>query len=120
MKVLIIDDEEDVRRIAYLSLVNVGQMEVEQASSGAEGIEKAASFQPDAILLDVMMPAMDGPSTLAQLKEARETASIPVIFVTARAMHAEVETFKQLGATAVLTKPFNALTLPEDLKKALE
>jgi CheY-like chemotaxis protein len=120
MRVLIIDDEEDVRRIAYLSLVNVGKMDVEQASSATEGLEKALVFQPDVILLDVMMPEMDGPATLAKLKSDERTATIPVIFVTARAMKTEIETFLELGAKGVLTKPFSAMTLPDEVRKALE
>ena len=120
MRVLIIDDEDDVSRVALLSLVNVGKMEVERAAAALEGIERATTFQPDVILLDVMMPGMDGRATLAALRSRPETASIPVVFVTARAMKAEIDELKSLGAKGVLTKPFNALTLPYDLKKVVE
>lgn len=119
MKVLIIDDEEDVRRIAFLSLVNVGRFEVVEASSGEEGVSKARIERPDAILLDVMMPQMDGPATFARLASDEATRDIPVIFVTARAMTTEIDRLKQLGARGVLTKPFNAMTLPDDVKAIL-
>ncbi len=119
MRVLIIDDEEDVRRIAVLSLVNVGKMEVIEAANGMDGVEKARDAQPDAILLDVMMPSMDGPATLAALREEESTRHIPVVFVTARAMSSELSRLRSLGAQGVLTKPFNAMTLPDDLRAIL-
>ena len=119
MKVLIIDDEEDVRKIAVLSLVHVGGMDVREASGGAEGLRLAAAEKPDAILLDVSMPGMDGPTTLAALKADPVTAPIPVIFVTARAMEKEIEDLKALGAEGVLTKPFNAMNLAEDVRAML-
>jgi two-component system alkaline phosphatase synthesis response regulator PhoP len=119
MKILIIDDEEDVRRIAHLSLTHVGGHEVIEAAGGAAGIDKARAERPDAILLDVMMPAMDGPATLAQLQADESTRAIPVVFVTARAMTAEIERFRSLGARGVLIKPFDAMTLPQDLAGVL-
>ena len=119
MKVLIIDDEEDVRRIALLSLVHVGHFAVVEASGGAQGIEIARTEKPDVILLDVMMPGMDGPTTLAKLREDAATRDIPIVFVTARAMSAELEPLRALGAKGVLTKPFNAMTLPRDLEAVL-
>jgi two-component system OmpR family response regulator len=120
LKVLIIDDEEDVRKIAVLSLVHVGGMEVVEASGGAEGLRLATAESPDAILLDVSMPGMDGPTTLASLKADPATAAIPVIFVTARAMEKEIEELKALGARGVLTKPFNAMSLAADVRAMLE
>lgn len=119
MKILIIDDEEDVRRVVHLSLEHVGKHEVLQASNGAAGIEKARAERPDAILLDVMMPAMDGPTTFAALQADPATRAIPVIFVTARAMTAEIEHLRALGVRGVLIKPFDAMTLPEELARVL-
>src|SRR5258706_3121936 len=107
MKVLIIDDEEDIRRIATLSLVKVGGVDVVDSGSGEDGITKAEREKPDVILLDVMMPNIDGPSTLARLRENPSTSDIPVIFLTAKAMVQEVEKLKGLGAKGVLTKPFD-------------
>lgn len=119
MRILIIDDEADVRRIASLSLVHVGRHQVLEASSGSEGLAMAAAQRPDVIMLDVMMPAMDGPATLAALRGQESTRDIPVVFVTARAMPAEVERLCRLGARGVLTKPFNAMALPAELARVL-
>ena len=119
MKVLIIDDEDDIRRIACLSLSRVGKMEVVDASGGPEGVRKAASERPDAILLDVMMPGLDGPATLAALRSNPATAEIPVVFLTAKAMASEIERLLGLGARGVLTKPFDPMSLPQELKSCL-
>jgi CheY-like chemotaxis protein len=119
MRVLLIDDEDDVRRIAALSLVYVGGFDVVEAAGGAEGLRLAREQHPDVILLDVMMPVMDGPATLAALRDDETTRDIPVLFVTARATTSEVEGLKNLGAKGILTKPFHALSFPEQLKAAL-
>jgi two-component system, OmpR family, response regulator len=120
MKVLIVDDENDIRRVTRLSLTHVGRMEVADASSGPEAIRKALLEQPDAILLDVMMPSMDGPSTLAVLRGNPATAAIPVIFVTAKVMASELERLRSLGAAGVLTKPFDPMTLAGEVRAILE
>jgi CheY-like chemotaxis protein len=120
MKALIIDDENDIRRIARLALTKVGKMEVIDASTGLEGIEKAILEKPDVILLDVMMPTMDGPTVLAALKENPITNKIPVIFLTAKAMPAELERLKALGAKGVLTKPFDPLILASQVKNLID
>ena len=120
MKVLIIDDEADIRRVARLSLVKIGGMEVVDAASGAEGARTAAAETPDAILLDVMMPGLDGPSTLLALRADPRTAGIPVIFLTAKAMPEEVRRLLALGVRGVLIKPFDPMTLPSQLRAALE
>lgn len=119
MKVLIVDDDDDVRMIAKLSLGRIGGMDVVDARSGVEGVEKAALEKPDVILLDVMMPVMDGTATLAALRAQASTSEIPVVFLTAKAMTAEIERLKALGAVAVLTKPFNPKSLATDLRAAL-
>lgn len=120
MKVLIIDDEEDVRQIAVLSLTHVGGIDVIEASSGEDGIRKARDEKPDAIMLDVSMPGMDGPTTLARLKADDAVASIPVVFITARAMSNEVAELKALGAKGVITKPFKAMELSDQLVRCLQ
>jgi two-component system OmpR family response regulator len=119
MKVLIIDDEDDIRRIAVLSLSRVGKMEVVDASGGQEGVKKAASERPDVILLDVMMPGLDGPATLSALRSNPATAEIPVVFLTAKAMASEIERLMGLGARGVLTKPFDPMSLPKQLMTCL-
>jgi two-component system OmpR family response regulator len=119
VKILLIDDDDDVRRVAHLSLSRLGRMEVVDEGSGASGLLRAAVERPDAILLDVMMPGMDGPATLAALRADPATASIPVLFLTAKAMASEVERLLRLGALGVLTKPFDPLTLAAQVRRAL-
>ncbi|MBI4850878.1 MAG: response regulator [Acidobacteria bacterium] len=119
MKILIIDDESDIRRIARLALNKVGKMDVVEASSGIEGIEKAEVEKPDVILLDVMMPSMDGPSTFAQLQNKNTTNQIPVIFLTAKALPSEINRLKALGVKGVLTKPFDPMILATQVKELL-
>lgn len=120
MKVLIIDDEEDIRQIASLSLGILGGLEVVEAESGNDGVSKASSEQPDVILLDMMMPVMDGPATLAALRDNPETKAIPVIFLTARAMTNEVEKLKSMGAAGILTKPFDPTALAGQVRQILD
>jgi len=120
MKVLVIDDEEDVRYVARMSLGRVGQMTVIEASSGEDGIARAKSEQPDFILLDMMMPGMDGAATFLALRANEETSAIPVVFLTAKAMASEVQRLKALGARGVILKPFNPMTLASEVKALLE
>jgi CheY-like chemotaxis protein len=120
MKVLIIDDEADIRSIVRLSLSRLGGMEVVEAASGAEGVRKAQDEKPDVILLDMMMPAMDGSATLAALRAQPATAATPVIFLTAKAMRAEIDRLRALGAAGVLIKPFDPRTLPGEVRALLE
>lgn len=120
MKVLIIDDEADIRRVARLSLARIGGMDVLDAANGTEGTQKAAEEAPDAILLDVMMPGLDGPATLHALRADPRTASIPVVFLTAKAMPEEVARLLAMGVRGVLNKPFDPMTLPAQLRAALQ
>jgi two-component system, OmpR family, response regulator len=119
MKVLVVDDEDDIRRIAVLSLSAVGGMEVAEASGGPEGIRKAREERPDAVLLDVMMPGMDGLTTFQALRGDPATSGIPVVFLTAKAMSSEVDRLKALGARGVLIKPFDPMALPGQLRELL-
>jgi two-component system, OmpR family, response regulator len=120
MKVLIIDDDADIRTIARLSLSRLGGMDVVEAAGGAEGLRTAHDERPDVILLDVMMPAMDGTATLAALRSQPATTDTPVIFLTAKVMNTELERLRGLGAAGVLTKPFDPRTLPSDVRALLE
>lgn len=120
MKVLLVDDEADIRRIAALSLSGVGGMEVAQADGGPEGIRKAREDHPDVILLDMMMPGLDGMATFRALRGDPETSGIPVIFLTAKAVSSEVERLKSLGARGVLIKPFDPMALPRLLRELLD
>ena len=116
MKILIIDDDADIRSIARLSLSRVGGMEVIEAGSGVEGVRKAHEENPDVILLDMMMPTMDGLATLAALRSRPATASTPVIFLTAKAVGDQVERMMSLGAAGVLIKPFDPRSLSQDVQ----
>ena len=114
-KVLLVDDDADIRRIGQLSLQAVGKWNVVLAASGAEALLAAEREAPDLILLDVMMPEMDGPTTLQRLRETKATAMIPVLFLTAKVQRNEVERFLQLGAQGVIRKPFDPMLLPKEI-----
>lgn len=119
-KVLLIDDDQHVRLVAQIGLEDVGGWEVIQATNGQEGINKAAEHEPDVILCDVMMPILDGPSTLAKLRENPKLQKTPVIFLTAKVQTDELAHFLTLGAKGVIMKPFDPLTLAEQVRKLLE
>jgi len=118
-RILIIDDEEDIRQVAALSLETVASWDVIIASSGANGILRAQQEKPEAILLDVMMPGMDGPTTFRELQKYPETANIPVILLTAKVQAADQKKFADIGVKAVLFKPFDPLTLAQQISDAL-
>ncbi len=118
-RVLIIDDEDDIREVAALSLESVAGWEVIRASSGIEGLARAAEYQPDAILLDVMMPGMDGPSTFRELRKNEATRRIPVLLLTAKVQSTDQRRFADLGVEAVLFKPFDPMTLSSQIAAAL-
>jgi CheY-like chemotaxis protein len=115
-RVLYVEDEPDIQAIAKLALEAIGGFSVKLCSSGGEALEIAPAFAPDLILLDVMMPGMDGPSTLKALREIPALASIPVIFMTAKVQSHEVARYKELGALDVIAKPFDPMTLSETVK----
>jgi CheY-like chemotaxis protein len=111
IRILHVDDEPDIREIVDISLGFNPEFQVRTCASGAEAIITAAKWSPSLILLDVMMPGMDGPATLTQLRKNPQTSSIPVLFMTARAQTREVEHFIALGAQGVISKPFDPMTL---------
>ena len=111
--VLVIDDEPDILTITRMSLQLVGKLEVWTASSGPEGIALAAERQPDLILLDLMMPEMDGAETLAHLRARPATAAIPVVFLTAKL--GDDAKLESLGCLGLLSKPFDPMQLPSQL-----
>ncbi len=114
-KVLMVDDDPSIRKVAEVTLKRVGKWEVALADSGTTALQIADSFKPDVILLDVMMPGMDGPTTYKHLQENEATSSTPVIFMTAKVQRQEVESYCKLGAVGVITKPFNPMTLPSEI-----
>lgn len=118
-RILIIDDAEDIREVAQVSLEVVGGWEVLTASSGIEGVAKAVAQQPDAILLDVMMPDQDGPTTFLQLQANSATQHIPVILLTAKALAGDRRMFADLGVVSVIAKPFEPMSLASQVAKVL-
>jgi CheY-like chemotaxis protein/HPt (histidine-containing phosphotransfer) domain-containing protein len=120
IRILHVDDEPDIREVVELSLgLDPGFM-LQSCGSGREALAVAAEWQPDLILLDVMMPVMDGPATLVQLRENARTASIPVIFMTARAQTRELDRFRILGAVGVVAKPFDPMTLAASVRSYVQ
>ncbi len=120
--ILLIDDEADIREVVQMSLElsDFGrEWKAIAAASGNEGLELARQHQPDAILLDVMMPDIDGPTTLKKLKADPTTQSIPVIFLTAKLRTKDPHRYKELGVVTVLEKPFDPLSLADEIAKAL-
>ncbi len=118
LKVFYVDDEPDIREVATLALELDGSIVVESAGSGAEALARldAAAAPPDVIMLDVMMPVMDGPAVLAELQKQPALAAVPVVFITARAQAHEQARFLALGAAGVITKPFDPMTLAQELR----
>lgn len=115
-KVLMVEDDLDIQVIGRLALETVGGLMVETCSSGQDCLKVAPQFRPDLILLDVMMPGMDGPSTLKALKNDPGLANIPIVFMTAKVQIHEVETYKSMGAVAVIAKPFDPMTLANQVQ----
>ena len=114
-RILFVEDELDIQMVARLALEDIGGFTVEACSSGSEALEKAPQFSPDLILLDVMMPAPDGPATLSALARQPESAHTPVVFVTAKVQNHEVAHYLELGAVDVIVKPFDPMTLADQV-----
>ena len=119
-KILYAEDDADIRKIAVLAMEVLGGMTVETCESGVDVVEKALQFLPDLILLDVMMPNVDGPTALGQLRQVPELISIPVIFITAKVMKEEDAEFRELGAVDIIEKPFDPQNLTEQINKIWE
>ena len=115
-RILYVEDEPDIRAVAKLALEMVGGFTVKICASGEEALSEAEPFAPDLILLDVMMPGMDGITTLKALHERSALASVPVVFMTAKAQSVEIDYYKSLGACDVITKPFDAMTLANHVR----
>jgi two-component system OmpR family response regulator len=117
-KVMIIDDDAFIRRVAQITLASVGHWQVVVAMGGVQGLKMIAEDRPDLVLLDVMMPGMDGPTTLEKIREMYGY-TLPVIFMTAKVQQHEVETYLNSKADGVITKPFDPLSLPDEIKSIL-
>jgi two-component system OmpR family response regulator len=119
-KILLVEDNADIRTIIKVALETIGGFQVRACESGAEGLAATQAFMPQLVLLDVMMPDMDGPGVLARLRENPATAAIPIAFLTAKAGSAEMKRLLSLGALAVLTKPFDPMKLHEQVRAVWE
>ena len=115
-RILHVEDDPSIQAVAKVALEAVGGFEVLSCSSGTEALEKVQAFAPDFILLDVMMPGMDGPQTLAELGKLVDIGQIPVAFMTAKVQPAEVEHYRSLGARDVITKPFDPMQLAAQVR----
>ena len=111
--ILYVEDDPDIREVVRMALEAIGGYQVTLASSGAVALAIAEETAPDLILLDVMMPDLDGPSTLALLRHLPSMSAVPVVFITAKVQSSEVEHFKSLGAVDVIAKPFDPMLLPD-------
>lgn len=120
IKILHVEDDADIREIAQLALGLSGDFEVVQSASGEEALLMVQAFIPDVLLLDVMMPGMTGRQTLERMREIPALEKTPAIFMTARAQNSEVEELRELGAAEVISKPFDPMSLGDQIKAALK
>lgn len=116
-RVLYVEDDPDIRAVAELALVDVGGFEALVCESGQQALAQVDDFNPDLILLDVMMPGMDGPETLQALKERPAGLPAPAVFMTARLQPAEVAEYRAMGAIGVIPKPFDPMTLGDQIRE---
>ena len=119
-KVLFVDDERDIRAVAGLALGAVGRLEVETVATGEEALTAARRGRPDVILLDLVMPGIDGAETFLALRADEATKKIPVIFVTGKVQRTEIERLRKLGALGVIEKPFDPMTLADQVRELVE
>ncbi len=116
VRVMHIEDDPSIQEVVRIALEIVGGMTVKSCASGPEGLAEAQAFMPQLILLDVMMPGMDGPQTLARLREMPAMADVPVVFMTAKVQPPEIEEYRRMGAADVIVKPFDPMTLPDQVR----
>ena len=117
MRILYVDDEADIRSIVEFALEDEEGLTLELCASGQEALAKAPMLRPNLILLDVMMPGMDGPTTLQRLRDHAELATTPVVFVTAKVQSQEIAHFKSIGAVDVIAKPFDPMALADQIRE---
>jgi CheY-like chemotaxis protein len=115
-RICYVEDDEDIQRIVRMSLERVGKMTVEVVGDPMKAIDAMLAFKPELVMLDWMMPGMDGPTLFRKMKERPETSAFPVVFITAKASHKELEELRVLGAAGTISKPFSPKDLPEQLR----
>jgi len=116
-KILYVEDEKDIAQVARLALETVGGFSIVSCENGRVALEKGPAFQPDLVLMDVMMPEMDGPTALLEMRKMEELKDVPVIFMTAKVQPTEIAEYKKMGAVDVIPKPFDPMTLAEQVKQ---
>ena len=119
-KVLMVEDEKDIRTIAQIALEDIGGFQVQYCSCGKSALEKAPIFKPDLILLDVMMPGIDGVATFGELRKIPSLINTPVIFMTAKVQTSEIAYYKRIGGLDVIPKPFDPMTLSDCIQRIWE
>lgn len=119
-RILYAEDEQDIQTVARVALEILGGFTVEVCNNGVEVLEKAPAFSPDLILLDMMMPGMDGIATMQRLRDLVALASTPVIFMTAKVQPSEVQKYIELGAAGVIAKPFDPTSLADEIRAIWE
>lgn len=119
-RITLIEDEADIREITQIALEEIGGFALNVCKSGSEALEKMQSFRPDLILLDMMMPGMDGIETFRSLRAIPDMDKTPIVFLTARAQKHEVEQYQTIGAAGVISKPFDPITLPDCIRAIWE
>ena len=115
-KICYVEDDEDIQRIVRMSLERIGKMTVEVVGDPTVAIEKMAVFRPDLVMLDWMMPVMDGPTLFRQMKTRPETSALPVVFITAKAAQRDLDELVSMGAAGTISKPFSPRDLPDQLR----
>ena len=115
-RILFVEDDPDIQVVAGMALESLGGFAVLSCGSGSEALSRASEFSPDLILLDVMMPGMDGPATLQALRRLPDTVRTPVVFMTARVQPQEIARYRELGAADVIAKPFDPMTLADTVR----
>lgn len=113
--IMLVEDEPDIQMVARLALETLGSFTVHVCSGGKEALEKAPEIMPDLIMLDVMMPGMDGLTTLKLMRENQATTKIPIIFMTAKAQVNEMKSYIESGALGAISKPFDPMTLVDSI-----
>jgi two-component system, OmpR family, response regulator len=120
LKILYVEDENDIRSIGTMAMEAIGGFTVKVCASGEEALKEASAFQPQLIVLDVMMPGMNGPETFRRLREIPAVAAVPVIFMTAKVQPSEIKEYMAMGALGVIVKPFDPMTVAAQIKALWE
>ena len=116
-KILCVEDEADIQAVAKVALETVGQFQVQMCSSGQEALSTLPGFEPQLVLLDVMMPGMDGPTTYQEIRKLNGYSDVPIIFMTAKVMESDREQYIALGAAGIIAKPFDPMALSEQIRQ---